>query len=328
MLTRRSLGALAGAGLATSVWPAAAQSGPRLIAIANFGEHPVLRETVEGFQAAVVKAGFVEGRDVRFDYAHVNFDRSLIPQLLTQTQAKRPALILAMTTGVAQASIRGITDKSIPIVFAAVVDPVVASIVPSFARGSETHTGASMMPDFDASIGFLRRLLPDVRRIGTLFNPGEDNDKTNIDLLTRASAKAGLELVTVGVDQQGDIPVRITTLRGRVDAILLIQSNIIQTAMPVVAQVTNQLRIPTINTIYNANLRHQLVGFHAISYRKNGEKAGEIAARILRGEKPSDIPIYVPETADFDSLVSPKGLELLGRQVPEALRGCNCFVPD
>jgi putative tryptophan/tyrosine transport system substrate-binding protein len=324
MLTRRSFGLLATAGLAA---PAIAQSGPRLVAIANFGEHPVLRETVDGFQAAIRAAGFSE-REIAFDYQHVNFDRSLIPQLLTQTQAKRPALILAMTTGVAQASIRGITDKSIPIVFAAVVDPVVARIVPSFERGSDTHTGASMMPDFDASLGFLKRLLPDVRRIGTLFNPGEDNDKTNIDLITKAAAAAGLELATVGVDQQGDIPVRIASLRGRVDAILLIQSNIIQTAMPVVAQVTNQLRIPTINTIYNANLRHQLVGFHAISYRKNGEKAGEIATRILRGAKPNEIPVYVPGPGDFDSFVSPKGLELLGRQVPEALRGCNCFVPD
>jgi putative ABC transport system substrate-binding protein len=148
-----------------------AQAQPKLIAIANFGEHPVLRETVDGFKDAVVKGGFVEGRDVDFDYQHVNFDRALIPQLLAQTQAKKPALILAMTTGVTQASIRGITDKSIPIVFASVVDPVVAKIVPSFERGTETHTGASMMPNFDASLTFLKQLLPDVKRIGTSTTP-------------------------------------------------------------------------------------------------------------------------------------------------------------
>jgi putative ABC transport system substrate-binding protein len=233
-----------------------------------------------------------------------------------------------MTTGVAQASIRGITDKSIPIVFAAVVDPVVAKVVPSFERGSETHTGASMMPSFDASLAFLKDLLPDAKRIGTLFNPAEDNDKTNIELLTAATKKAGLELVTVGVDQQGDIPTRIQSLRGRVDAILLIQSNIIQTAMPVVAQVTSQLKIPTINTIYNHELRHQLVGFHAISYRKNGERAGELAVKILNGAKPQDLPIYVPVSEDFTAFVSPRGLQALGREVPAALKGCNCAVAE
>ena len=137
-----------------------------------------------------------------------------------------------------------------------------------------------------------------------------------------------LDLVTVGVDQQGDIPTRIQSLRGRVDAILLIQSNIIQTAMPVVAQVTSQLKIPTINTIYNHELRHQLVGFHAISYRKNGERAGELAVKILNGAKPKDLPIYVPVPEDFTAFVSPRGLQALGREVPAALKGCNCTVAE
>ena len=53
---------------------AAVAQTPKLIVIANFGEHPVLRETVDGFKAAVVKGGFVEGKDVAFDYQHVNFD--------------------------------------------------------------------------------------------------------------------------------------------------------------------------------------------------------------------------------------------------------------
>lgn len=319
---------LSAAALMAATIHAASAQQPKLIAIANFGEHPVLRETVEGFKAAVVAGGYAEGRDVTFDYAHVNFDRALIPQLLTQTQAKKPALILAMTTGVAQASIRGITDKAIPIVFASVVDPVVAKIVPSFERGSDTHTGASMMPDFDASLTFIAALLPDAKRIGTLFNPAEDNDKTNLELLTAAAKKRGLELITVGVDQQSDIPVRVQSLRGRVDAIFLIQSNIIQTAMPVVAQVTGQLKIPTVNSIYNHDLRHQLAGFHAISYRKNGERAGEIAVRILKGEKPSDIPVYVPKPDDFSRYVSPKGLALVGREVPAGLKDCGCMVAD
>ena len=316
------------AGFAALACASVALAQPKLIAIANFGEHPVLRETITGFKDEMAKQGFAEGKDVAYDDQHVNFDRSLIPQLLTQAQSKRPALIFAMTTGVAQASLRGVTDKSIPIVFGAVVDPVVAKIVPSFERGSETHTGASMMPNFDASFTFLKQLLPDVKRVGTLYNPAEDNDKTNIELITAAAKTAGLELVTVGVDQQGDIPVRIQSLRGRVDAIFLIQSNIIQTAMPVVAQVTNQLKIPTVNSIFNRDLKDRLAGFHAISYRGNGEQAARIAARILKGEKPSDIAVYVPKTGDFQSLVSPKGLALMDRQVPDGLKNCNCFVPE
>ena len=104
----------------------AALAQPRLIAIANFGEHPALRAAVNGFKAEVVRQGFIEGKDVAFDDQHINFDRTLIPQLLTGAQAKKPAMIVAVTTPIAQSSIRVVTDKSIPIVFMSVVDPVVA----------------------------------------------------------------------------------------------------------------------------------------------------------------------------------------------------------
>src|SRR5690606_10205115 len=109
---------------AALLWPGLAQAQPKLIAIANFGEHPALRAAVEGFKAEVVRQGFVEGMDVVFDDQHVNFGRTLIPQLLTNAQAKKPAMIVAVTTPVAQSSIRVVTDKSIPIVFMSVVDPV------------------------------------------------------------------------------------------------------------------------------------------------------------------------------------------------------------
>src|SRR5262245_50693989 len=170
--------------LAVLASPASAQ--PSLIAIANFGEHPALRAAVNGFKAEVVRQGFVEGRDVAFDDQHINFDRTLIPQLLTNAAGKKPAMIVAVTTPVAQSSIRIVTDKSIPIVFMSVVDPVVAKIVPSWQAGSETHTGATLYPDFNASLAFVRQLLPGARRLGVPFNPGEDNDTTNMNEIRAA----------------------------------------------------------------------------------------------------------------------------------------------
>jgi putative ABC transport system substrate-binding protein len=101
----------------------------------------------------------------------VNFDRTLIPQLLTNAASKKPAMIVAVTTPVAQSSIRVVTDKSVPIVFMSVVDPVVAQIVPSWQAGSATHTGATLYPDFAASLRFLKTLMPNAKRIGVPYNP-------------------------------------------------------------------------------------------------------------------------------------------------------------
>src|ERR1700742_2464920 len=90
---------------------------PKLVAIANFGEHPALRAGIDGLKAEAKRSGMVEGKDAAFDDQHINSDRTLIPQLLTNAQAKKPALLVAVTTPVTQASIRVVADPNLPIVF-------------------------------------------------------------------------------------------------------------------------------------------------------------------------------------------------------------------
>jgi putative ABC transport system substrate-binding protein len=285
-----------------------AQAEPTHIAIASFGEHPALNAVAEGFRDRMAELGHAEGTDVTYSFNHANFDRTLIPQVLAKVEAERPALVLAITTGLNQAAVRGITDKTIPIVFASVVDPVVAGIVPDWQHGSATSTGASMMPDFDATLAFLKQVIPDLTSVGTLFNPGEDNDATNMELLTAAGEAAA------------DLPQRVQSLAGQVDAVFLIQSNVVQTAVPIVAQVAQRIRMPLFNSVFAPDLKDQLAGFHAISYRKNGVHAADIADRILKGEKPADIAPYVPVAEDFESYVSVKGMEAAGLAIPEALK--------
>ena len=297
----------------------AALAQPKLIAIANFGEHPALRAAVNGFKAEVVRQGFVEGKDVAFDDQHINFDRTLIPQLLTGAQAKKPALILAVTTPIAQSSIRVVTDKSIPIVFMSVVDPVVAQIVPSWQAGSATHTGATLYPDFNASLAFLRQLMPNAKRIGVPYNPGEDNDKTNMSEMRAIAPKHGLEVVEVGIDSPNDVAQRIQSLQGKVDAVFVIQSNILQTSLPVIAASTQRIGVPAINTLDTPVRNHTFLAAHALSYERMGANAGRIAARILKGEKPAAIAPHRPGPEDFSLVISRKQLAQWKMEAPPAL---------
>jgi len=289
------------------------------ISIANFGDHPALVQIVSGFKARMEELGHAEGTDVVYQYRHVNFDRSLIPQMLQLTEGDNPDLILTITTAVAQASIRGIRDNSIPIVFGGVVDPVVAGIVPGWDNGSETHAGASMLPDMRAALSFVQAVIPDARRIGTLFNPGEDNDITNIEFINEAGAELGLEIMAVAVDNANDLPQRVQSFAGQVDAIYLIQSNVVQTSVPVVAQIAQRLNLPLFNSVYAPDLRDELAGFHAVNYERNGVHAADIAHQILQGTRTADIPVFIPGPDDFLSIVSPGGLAKFGLEVPEAL---------
>jgi putative ABC transport system substrate-binding protein len=305
--------------LAVACVPALGQ--PKLIAIANFGEHPALRAAVNGFKAEVVRQGFAEGKDVAFDDQHINFDRSLIPQLLTNAQAKKPALIVAVTTPVAQSAARVVTDKSIPIVFMSVVDPVAAQIVPSWQAGSAQQTGATLYPDFKASLAFVKQLLPAARRIGVPYNPAEDNDRTNMSEMRAIAPTFGLEVVEVGIDSTNDIAQRLQSLQGKVDAVFVIQSNLLQTSLPVIAATTQRMGVPAINTLDTPVRNHTFLAAHALSYERMGASAGAIAARILRGEKPASIPPHRPVPADYSIVISGKQAERWKVAIPPALTG-------
>lgn len=297
----------------------AATAQPKLIEIANFGEHPALRAGIDGFKAEIKRAGLVEGKDVTFDDQHINFDRTLIPQLLTNAQSKRPALILAVTTPVAQSSIRVVTDKTIPIVFMSVVDPVVAQIVPSWQAGSATHTGATLYPDFNASLAFVKQLMPNVKRIGVPFNPAEDNDKTNLTEMRAAATKAGIEIVEVGIDGSNDIAQRLQSLKGKVDALFIIQSNLLQTSLPVIAATAQRIGLPAINTLDTPVRNGTFLAAHAMSYENMGAAAGKIAVRILNGEKASAIAPWRPGPADYTTVISRKQAAQWNVTVPPAL---------
>jgi putative ABC transport system substrate-binding protein len=227
--------------------------------------------------------------------------------------------MVAVTTPVAQSSIRIVTDKSIPIVFMSVVDPVVAKIVPSWQAGSDTHTGATLYPDFNASLAFVRQLLPGAKRLGVPFNPGEDNDTTNMNEIRAAAPRHGFELVEVGIDSPNDIAQRLQSLQGKVDAVFVIQSNILQTSLPVIAATTQRIGVPAINTLDTPVRQHQFLAAHALSYERMGANAGRIAARILKGEKPAAIPPHRPEPDDFSIVISRKQLAQWKIDVPPAL---------
>ena len=292
---------------------------PKTIAIANFGEHPALRAAIDGFKGELKRQGLAEGSGVVYDDQHINFDRTLIPQLLTNAASKKPALILTVTTPVAQSSIRVVTDKSIPIVFMSVVDPVVAQIVPSWQAGSATHAGATLYPDFNASLAFVKQLMPAAKRIGVPFNPAEDNDRTNIAEMRTAAAKAGLDIVEVGIDGPNDIAQRLQSLSGRVDALFIIQSNLLQTSLPVIAATAQRIGVPAINTLDTPVKNGSFLAAYAVSYEQMGAAAGRIAMKIMQGEKPASFASWRPGPSDYTPIVSRKQAAQWKITVPESL---------
>ena len=316
----------AGAVLVAGVMSTAAQADGVRIGIAQFGPHPQLDAVVTAFKAELAAAGYKEGQNTTYDYAHVNFDPSLVPQLLTKQKAGNPDLILTITTPVSQGAKQLLKGSKIPVVFAAVTDPVAAKLVPSWDKGAPDMTGASDLQSLDGVLAFTRKLLPKAKRIGVPFNPGEDNDVAMLGMMKAIASKYGFTVVDVGVDNANDIPVRISSLRGKADVIYVAASNLLQPAVPAVASAANAIRVPVINAAEGPVRENLVLGSFAVDYSQVGKNAGKIAVRILKGTSPADIAPVKPAYADHAPLISAKQMKMYGVTLSGDLANCGCVV--
>lgn len=313
---------IAAASLAAAFLCGSAIAGDK-IGIAQFGKHPQLDAVVDAFKAELKAEGFT---DLEFVENQINFDTNLIPQMVTALQAASPKLILSVTTPVSQGTKQIVAGSNIPVIFAAVTDPVAAKLVPAWDKADAMMTGASDLQDIDAIMAFTRKLLPDAKRLGFPYNPGEDNDVAALKIVQDIAPKHGFSVVEVGVDNSNDIPVRIASLKGKADVIYVPGSNLLQPAVPAVAAAANEAGIPVVNASQDAVEKGLVVASFEVSYEQVGKNAGKLAAAYLKGTPIADLAPVKPAYEDHRALINLTVLKASGRELPAELKDCNCFV--
>jgi putative ABC transport system substrate-binding protein len=303
--------------------PANAQT--KKVAIASFGPHGSLTQVIDGFKLALAEKNYIDGKNVAYDYSDCNFDPALVPQVLAKLEAVKPNLMLTVTTPMSQAAVKLVRDPSIPIVFAPVTDPVAAGLVPDWNHGSDRFVGASNMQSMEAVFGFATKLLGPVRSFGMLYNPGDANDVTGKTIAEAAAKQAGIEFRAVSVDSVNDIQQRTTALSG-VNFIYAIPSSLLMPALPAIAASADRMGVPVISSSPQGAQEHVVLAAMSVSWTKVGYNAGLLAAKVLDGAKPSDLPNYKPVAADHTPVISGRRLKQAGKTLPASLADCNCVV--
>jgi putative ABC transport system substrate-binding protein len=324
MYSRRLITGLLAA-LALGIAPGAVRAADT-IAIAQFGPHPQLDAVVQAFKAELAAEGYTDGDKVTFVESQANFDASLIPQMVTKLQGSSPKLMLTITTPVSQGAKQLLAGSNIPVIFAAVTDPVSAKLVPAWDKADPAMTGASDLQDIDAVIAFTRKLFPDAKRLAIPYNPGEDNDLAALKLVKDNAPKHGFEVVELGIDNTNDIPIRIASLQGKADVMYLVASNLLQPAAPAVAAAAQTIKLPIVNASADVVEKGLVPASFEVDYAKVGTNAGKLAGAFLGGKSIADLPPVKPTYEDHHALINEKVLTDLGFSVPATLKDCNCFV--
>ena len=289
------------------------------IAIANYGPHSSLDDTITGLKEELATLGFINMKNISFHVSHVNFEATLIQQMLAKLKAEKPQVLVALTTPVAQAAKHMLRD--IPLVFASITDPVRAGLIKEPKMGEGNITGASDKQDLAAFLSFVKNILPQAKTVGLLYATGEDNDLALVDMMKSAAASKGMNVLAVSIDHPRDISVKMSLFKGKVDFIYVGASGPIQPSLPAIVREADRFKIPVFNLDEKAVYASEVLGSFAVSYKEVGRHVGQIVSLILKGKKPDQIPIFYPSLKDHKGFLSRSKAKKLGITLPSSLAG-------
>lgn len=288
-----------------------------IIAIANYGPHPSLQNTIDGIKDELARLGLHENENIKFETIDVNFEPTLIMQMLAKLKASQPKVLVALTTPVAQAAKNHIKD--IPIIFSDITDPVAAGLLTENKQALANISGASDKQDLVAFLHFAKQILPQAKRIGILYATGEINDIALVNMMKEAAKSFQMEVVSVPVDQARDIPLNMQAFRGKVDFIYVGGSGPIQPSLPAIVDNANKMHLPVFNADSTAVKNHLVLGSFGVSYYQVGVNTANLIYQLLQGEPLTSLtPIY-PKISDHQGYISKRNAEKLSIDLPTTL---------
>jgi putative ABC transport system substrate-binding protein len=318
-VTRRDLIAILGT---TAVsWPlgVSAQQPERMrrigVLMGTAGDDPVGKARVAAFLQGLQQLGWTEGNNVRIDYRWATADTDRFRRYAAELIELAPEVILA-SSAPSVASLLQAT-RTVPIVFAAVTDPVGAGYVDSLARPGGNATGF-MSVEFGLSAKFLellKQIAPAVTRVAVLRNPASGIGQ--LGALQAAAPSFGVELTPIGDRNAEEIERGITVFaRGATDGLITTSAGQTQALRDLIIALAARHRLPAVYPFRRFVADGGLISFgtdQAESYRR----AAGYVDRILRGEKPSDLPVQAP--VKYELAINRKTAKVLGLVIPPSM---------
>lgn len=296
MLTRNKWLPLAALALSMGVSFGSVAAEQKSVAVTAIVEHPALDAVRDGVKDALEKAGYESGKNLKWQYQSAQGNTGTAAQIARKFIGDRPDVIVAIATPSAQAVVAG--SRSVPLVFSAVTDPVEAQLVPTWDASGTNVTGVSDLLELDKQMELVKRIVPNAKRVGMVYNPGEANSVVVVRRLKELLPGMGLELVEAAAPRSVDVGSAARSLAGKVDVIYTNTDNNVVSAYESLVKVGMDTKTPLVASDTDSVKRGAIAAL-GIDYRDLGEQTGRMVVRILKGEKPGDIK---PETSSNLSL--------------------------
>lgn len=306
-MARQIFRTLAGVIMAAAATLTQADDHQTVVAITQIVEHPALDAVYQGVKDELAEQGYTEGENLKVMHESAQGNQAIASQIARKFVGEQPDVIVAIATPSAQTV--AAAARNIPVVFSAVTDPVAARLVQSWEEPGANITGVSDMLPIDKHLDMLLRVMPDARRIGTVYNPGEANAVALVEMIEERLEERGLELVRGAATKTSEVLGAARSLVGKVDAIYLTTDNTVISAAEAVISVGERADIPVF-AADTATVERGAVAALGFDYYRHGRQTGKMVTRILDGADTATMPVETME--ELDLFVNPGAAERMG----------------
>ncbi|ASQ49168.1 ABC transporter substrate-binding protein [Leptotrichia sp. oral taxon 498] len=248
------------------------------IGVTQFMTHPSLDLVKKGFEDAIKQAGI----DADFDEKNANGEVSTATLIANNYKADKKDLVFGIATPSAQQLANNITD--IPVLFSAVTDPASAKILNSNVTGT-----SDKVDNVSQQLDLLLKLNPNVKKIGVLYNPSEQNSLVQIAEIQKRAKEKKLEVVLQGITNFGELAQATKNLLTQVDALYLPTDNLVVSGMQLItSEAINAKKIVVVSE--NSSVEIGALFTMGIDYYELGKRTGQMAVEILNGKPVSQVP--------------------------------------
>ena len=285
------------------------------IGISKIILHPALDAIEQGIKDELAEAGFT---NIVYDSQNANGEIATASSIANLYKQENMTVSIGIATPMALALANQIKDKSV--VFSAVSDPIGAGIRSTLEAESGNITGVSDMAPVRQQILLITKLKPGIKRIGHIYTPGEANSISMRNVAQETCDELGIELVLSTVTNTSEVKQAATVLAPKVEAIYISNDNTVVAALAGLCESATRAGVPVISADPSSAASSGVTVAYGIDNYQTGRATGKIVARILRGEKPSEIPVkLMSEPHELAAYVDMALIERFGLNLPAEL---------
>lgn len=284
------------------------------VAVSQIVEHPALDATRQGLLDGLKAKGYEQGKNLDFDFKTAQGNPAIAVQIARQFVGENPDVLVGIATPTAQALVSA--TKTIPVVFTAVTDPIGAKLVKKLEQPGKNVTGLSDLSPVEQHVELIKEIMPNVKSIGVVYNPGEANAVSLMELLKSSTQKHGIKLIEATALKSADVQTATQAIASKSDILYALIDNTVASAIEGMIVSANQAKTPVFGAATSYVERGAIASL-GFDYYQIGVQTADYVVAILEGQAPGKLDVKVAKGSDL--MINKTAAEKLGVAIPQSV---------